>query len=172
MWKHQQKQKVNRKQGSSPRKFNSIQSRLTKHLPHPRPWAWSGHTGWTSVAAEALQPWAESLGWSKASHKRGNHLCTSEICFLFFSLWKDVLGSSLPGSRSFPAPAMRFPKDINSLFYHVESAEDATTDQQVGLRKGASRHRERWARQGAWGQGAAAIGWPVRAPRSGREGRG
>lgn len=40
--------------------------------------------------------------------------------FSFFSLWKDVLGSSLPGSWSLPAPMMRFPKGINSFFYRVE----------------------------------------------------
>lgn len=78
--------------------------------------------------------------------------------FSLFSLWNDVLGSSLPGSWSLPAPTMRFPKGINIFSCHMEVVEAASTRQKAGFEEGAFQHQERGSCQGAWGQEAAAAG--------------
>lgn len=136
--------------GSSPRKFSSIHSRLTKHLPA------------TSRALNLSE--SQRMGSCRSSSASGHITARGQRqgevsrpsmyvrdTFSFFSLWEDVLGNSLPGSWSLPAQMMRFLKDINSFSCHVELAGDAS----IGQRQASGRvfqHRERCVHQGAWGQ--------------------
>lgn len=89
-----------------------------------------------------------------------------------FPFWKDVLGSSLPGSWSLPAPTMRFPKGINSFSGYMDLAEEATTCQKAASGRALSSIGKAECVRERGDRGVVTAEQPARAPWSGLEGRG
>lgn len=84
--------------------------------------------------------------------------------FSLFSLWEDVLGNSLPGSWSLPAPVIASLATQSWLKMPPHSRRQAS-----GWCFPVS---GKWAPQGAWGQEAAAAGQAAWLRRVGLGGRG